>query len=117
MCALPLVVAQLFDTSPMLLKSLIYFLLLSKSSQYPGTRQCPCPCFALDFCSSVGCRAVNARGLGWSVFIVCNPIFSPAVLAVTNNPAFKPTGPEFHFLLHAREFLVVNFSEALSEAE
>ena len=36
-------------------------------------------------------------------------IQSPAVLAVTNNPTFKPTGPEFQFLLHAGEFLVVNF--------
>lgn len=35
----------------------------------------PCPCFALDFCSSVSRRALSAGGLGQSMFIVCNPIF------------------------------------------
>lgn len=73
-CALPLVAAQLFDTSPVLLKSLIDFLLLSKSRRCPGNGQCRSLVLALPRtpASSVGCRALNAGG---SVFIVCNPVF------------------------------------------
>lgn len=111
--------AQLFDTGPVLLKSLIYFLLLSKSSQYPGNRQCRALALASPWtsASSVGRRALDAGGLGQSVYGLQPHIQSPAGLAVTNNPTFKTTGPEFCFLLHAGEFLVVNFSEAPSEAD
>lgn len=42
---------------------------------------------------------------------------SRAGFAVTSNPTFKPTGPEFPSLLRAVEFLVVTVSEAPSKAE
>lgn len=56
--AVPLVAAQLFDTSP-------------------GNGQCRALDLALPRRSagSVGCRALDAGGVGRSVFIVCNPVF------------------------------------------
>lgn len=78
----------------------------------------PCPCFAPDCHEQRWPESPECRGPGAPcVYSLRLHIQSPAGLAVTNNPAFKPTGPEFHFLLHAGKFLVVNFSEAPSEAE
>lgn len=71
------------------------------------------PFFTPGFCkaaSSAGAGAAGACGL--------QPrIQSPAALSATDNPVLEPAVPEFCFLLHAGEFLVVNFSEAFSTAD
>lgn len=65
-CALPLAVGQLFDISPILLKSLLCFPVRSKPCQQLGTLSSPW----------ASARLQAVLGLGLPVPVACNLVFS-----------------------------------------